>query len=232
MTNLSSIEVKENGLLVDAGRIYLNELLFTSNPFPLPAQYQSGLTDAMVIVRTPATVGTYNYVVKITDANGLSSEIKYSIRVGAATSIKRGVLLNQAGPNGTGGLDLDDAIGTPSASPLAEIKDEGTDFALPAESNWRQKISGVNGSEVRYIVPGMNGVNEAFDLSFVPYKEQLVSLWSSGVPFSSSTSNKVKLGDFFIVKNGDKYYLIETVGVVITPGVGDNSDYYEFDILR
>ena len=76
------------------------------------------------------------------------------VSVGQPVATILGALFNQAGPSGTGGLDLDTGASLGSTNANVEVRDMGIDTALPLANNWRQKIAGVNGTEIRYVKPG------------------------------------------------------------------------------
>lgn len=235
-SDLAFIEVLINDVkATDLTRIYYDDLNvpFTANPFPVPAADKDAFNKS-IIIKTPATAGTYKYTIKFVDKSGLSSSHIANVVVGTAISTLEGVLLNQGGPTGTGGLDLDTGQGTGSADTKAEIRDEGI-VNSNNDPTWKQQISAANNSTVRYIKKGQNGVAESFSFASINIKEQIVSLWGNGVAFTKKStdnnrdvSEKVAVGDIFIVKRDDKYYLLETKAVKVT--TTDNTDSYTFDV--
>lgn len=67
----------------------------------------------------------------------------------------------------------------------------------------------MNGSEVKYIIKGTNGISESFTFENVKYKEDVASLWSNGTAFVlkstdmlRAVSNKVAVGEVFSKKWG------------------------------
>jgi hypothetical protein len=238
---LASIEVLINDVkATDLNRIYFGNLQtkFTSNPFSLPVENQDAI-DKDIFFRAPSVAGVYVYTVKFIDVNGLSSTHQITANVGIKVTNLVGVLLNSAGVAGTGGLDLDTGAGTGSADAKAEVRDEGIVNDL-TDGTWKQQISGVNGSELKYIEKGKNGVPETFAFNNVSFKEQIAALWSSGRAFTQKStdnnrlvSDKVALGDVFILKNGTKYYMFSVKEIKITPettGEDRNKDSYTFDV--
>lgn len=226
--------------IMDLSRLYYGDIMtnFSANPFPIPAVDQDAL-DTQVFLRVPTTPGTYNYQIFIIDANQEGSSIQFDIDVpltGTPVDFLIGQLLNAAGPIGQGGLDLDEGISTGSNDPMAEIKDNGIDIEMPASSNWRQQIAGTNGSEIRYLIPGQNGLSETFSFNSIMFKEQIVDIFANGQEFVESNlsnelvSSQVNIGDIFIVKNGENYYIITVTNINITDD--SNMDSYTVDVMR
>ncbi len=238
---LSKIEVLINDVTAtDVSRLFYESLQapFSTNPLNIPAADQESFNKELIF-RAPAQSGTYKYTVKFIDEYGQSSVRNINVGVGTPVSVLEGILLNQSGPSGQGGLDLDTgtSTGTVSSDPntaKAEIRDEGI-INLQNDPTWKQQISGMNGSVVKYIVKGTNGVSESFSFDQVTYNEQIVALFANGVNFTQKStdgqrdvSNKVNPGDLFVVKNGDKHYLLVVKSIKVTND--DNKDSYTFDV--
>ena len=137
-------------------------------------------------------------------------------------------MLNQAGPAGTGGLDLDTGASTGSSDALAEIIDNGIDASLPAASNWIQSISSVNGSTIRVLRPGLNGLEETFSFASVLTKEEIPGLHNNNAAVYSGET--VIVGDLFTVERGGSFYILEVTNVNVT--TTDNSDSYRFNVKK
>lgn len=238
---LQSIEVLiDDKRATDSSRFFYHELTkpFNANPYAIPATDKDNL-DKDIIIRSPMTPGVYKYTIKFIDAAGLSSSKNITATVGKKVTMLTGILLNQSGPDGQGGLDLDTgkSTGTVSSDPTsatAEIRDEGI-VNLTNDPTWKQQISGMNGSVVKYIIKGKNGISETFKFEDVTFSEQIPALFTNGTDFTlkSTTgnrdvSNKVAVGDIFVVKNGAKHFLLVVKNVKIT--TNDNSDSYTFDV--
>ncbi len=226
--NLASIAVYEEGVLVDSSRLYIDGIQFPSNPAGLLESEYEGFT-ASISVRSQATENTTrNYTLEVEDDNGEKGTLAFTITTApsgtAITSTHIGVLFNQSGPSGTGGLDLDEGIGTGSGAASAEIRDMGSDFSLPPEQNWRQLISAVNGAELRRVGAS---VPETFDFSTVQFKEEIENAFASS---DSGSEFFVSIGSQFIVSGNGKYYLLKCTNIDIKPDEGDNGDSYTFDI--
>ncbi len=228
---LSSIEVRENGDLLDAGRLDWDSFNPDTNPFDVQESEKDGFTDKALYITTPDTEGLYQYDVIAIDEYGLKDTLTFMINVvmpSTPVDMLTGVLLNQAGPDGTGGLDLDTGKGTGSMDSEAEIVDKGIDENLPLNQNWKKNIAGINDTEVKYLRPGENGLPESFTFDGVESKEEVAASFANGVDFASSISSTVKIGDMFVAQRDGKTYIFLVTDLVETPD--DNSDYYEFSI--
>lgn len=232
---IATIAVYENGVLIaDPTRLDIAGNAFDANPYALPEALQAGFDDNLIL-RTGMAFGPTIYIIEVTDEFGGIAIQEITINIGTPLDdTLTGVLFNKSGPVGTGGLDLDAAVGTGSASMLAEIRDEGN--VSTTSTNWKKQVAGVNGSEMRYVVKGQNGVSEDFTFDGVSFKDQVTQLFDAGVPFTAtnsageSVSNVVVVGDIFSVKNGDKYYLLQVTAVTET--TNDNMDSYTMSIKK
>jgi len=220
---LNRLAVSENSTdITELTRLTFDGDVAGSNPTPLPTEAQTGFTWTVGIVSSK-DAGTNTYTLSVTDATGNVAQVSFDIvtEVGLETSTGY-LLLNQAGPAGTGGLDLDTGDGTGSADPEAEIKDEGIDLGAPSNDlNWKQQISAANSAAIRIPDAGLS----YDDLN---NSTQLEAAYEAGLDVT--ITDKVEIGDVFLVKNGEKYYVIKTVNVTVTPN--DNGDSYEFEIKK
>ena len=236
--DLASIAVYQNDDLISMlDRLAYKELSnkFDANPYLLPVDEKDG-GEVIIYLKVQETAETAAYRIVVTDEEGNSSDISFNVTTSTPVTEITGVLFNSAGPTGTGGLDLDTGDGTGSSNALAEIKDEGIDTDQVAATNWKQKISGVNGSEVRYLVPGMAGLSESFTYDDVSSEQVVAGLLESGVEFTGTNAggNKISdalaVGDMFAVRNGDNNYLVVVREVnIVTDSNGDN---YKVDIKK
>jgi hypothetical protein len=234
---LKTIEVQENGVkIADLSRVYYDKITapFTANPQAVLAEDKDAFSKS-IIINTPAMTGKYVYTFIFTDETGLSKSAKVTVSVGNNVETIVGALLNSAGPDGTGGLDLDTGKETGSISATSKLRDEGIDIGEPTATNWKQQVSGVNGSVVKYVVKGKNGVADTFTFAGVTTKEEVASLFAKGVDFTQKNgtrliSNKMAVGDVLIVQNGTKYYLLSIKSVSVTKA--DNNDKYTIDIKK
>lgn len=236
--DLESFAIYQNDELIsDLERMSYAELAntFTGNPQLLPDDDKEQATPT-IYLRAQASPSTDAYRFVLTDTEGNSVEFPFNIITATPVSEVTGVLFNSAGPAGTGGLDLDEGVGTGSSSSLAEIKDEGIDTDMPLATNWKRSIAGVNGSVIKQLKPGQNGLSEAFTYDDVTAKETVASVFDSGEAFTLTNaggdliSASVNVGDMFSVNNGDKYYLLVVRQVNVTDA--DNGDNYVIDIKQ
>jgi len=232
--NLQSIAVYENDSLISQfDRLSFDMTTFDTNPFTLPDDDKAGF-DKSVVIRTMMNFGPSTIRIEVTDELGQTASDSTVILVGSNVDTLMGVLFNAGGRAGTGGFDLDTGEGTGSSDMNAEIKDEGIDTDLPAESNWKKQISGVNGSVVKYLVPGMGGLAESFAFENISFKENIAVLFDNGLDFTEMNaggdliSGVISAGDILIVQNGEKSYLINVSAVNETSD--DNGDSYTLDI--
>lgn len=236
---MSSITVFENGEIIQdfADRLYYDALTtpFDSNPYALPQEDRMSL-DRTLFIRASTMTGVNAYRVVLTDEFGNSTSTEFNIDTGIAgtdVSLEMGVLFNRAGPAGTGGLDLDTGEGVGSSNADAEIRDEGIN-GDDLDVNWIKTITGVNGTELRSLFPGLNGLSEFFTFADIEKKEQIEGLWDSSFIFENTnadgnlTSFEVEVGDMFIAKKGTQYYSFVVREVNETPD--NNMDNYVVDI--
>ncbi len=236
---MSTLSIREDGTNVALDRIEIAGITSFGNPISLGLDLKVSFDFKITIkAHTMLTGKTYDFI--LTDDKGNLTQKSIVITVtGTPVFVLEGILLNQAGSGNTGGLDLDTGASTgatPSnpTSASAEIRDEGI-VNDQTDQTWKQQISGMNGSEVKYIIKGTNGISESFTFENVKYKEDVASLWSNGTAFVlkstdmlRAVSNKVAVGEVFLVKNGAKYYLLKVKNVKVT--TNDNKDQYTFDV--
>ena len=232
---LTFIVIADTEVVEDESRFFYGDLNtpFDENPFSLPESDREGFSTS-IFLRTTDRSGVEGYRIFVFDENEKAAFVDITINVGEPTSNIFGVLFNAAGPEGRGGLDLDEGFGTGSQSLLAEIKDEGIDLNQPIMDNWKRQISGVNGSIVRSLIPGMAGLSENYSFMNDYLRSDMIALYEAGIDFTITNSedevvsSKVNVGDSFIVRNGENYYLIFIREVNET---GDNNmDNYVIDI--
>ncbi len=192
-----------------------------------------------IYIKTPVASGTYIYTVLFRGVNGLEASRKIQITVGTPVVSLTGILANAAGGSTVGGLDLDSGASTSISatnptSATAEIRDEGQ-VNPPSDKTWRQQISGMNGAEIKYLIPGNNGLTPGFTIEGVLYKEEISVLWDRGISFTEKSGDGVRLisaqaktGDLFIVKSGSKYYLAKVTEIKAT--ASDDKDQMIFAV--
>jgi hypothetical protein len=235
---LNAFSVYEDGVKVSSDRLSVNGTPVASNPILLFDLEKNTFTwEVDVVAQDDASLRVYEFEVAAESGKTASRTVDITTTVGTAVDEITGVLLNQAGPAGTGGLDLDDGMGVGSLNAAAEIKDEGIDIGQPNATNWRQQISGSNGSVIKYLRAGENGLSESFSYDDVQYKEDIASLFTdNGIDFTLTNDNAelksdvVNEGDVFVVERDGAYYLLYVVSIEVT--ADNNADNYAFDIKK
>lgn len=204
-----------------------------NNPALLVSPYNVGFEFA-VQLRTMADYGVNTFRFLLTDSGDLTDEVSVAITTIAPEPVGTdlsgnlsGILLNQAGPAGTGGLDLDTGDGTGSADVASEIRDNGVDSG-PVATNWLQTISTINGANIRTL--NRDAMGESYDFATVTTVEEVQAAWDLGDAVSGNSTAALVIGDEFIVENADlsRRYLLQVVEVNVT--TDDNGDNYVFNI--
>lgn len=228
---LASMTITEDGTDVDASRITIENIAVANNPQLITDADKQGLVYNITITGSD-TPGDYTYETTVTDDGGLTDSDVFTVTVEDPTTPLSmdisGVLFNQAGPTGTGGLDLDIMNGgTGSADPSAEIRDWGIDTALPVDQNWRRQIGAALNHTMLFV-----GEDNTGEINFdaVTTVEAVADNYSKGTALVDNKSNVVIVGDVFAVQNADtgRLYLIRIDEVNTTPA--DNNDNYVISI--
>ena len=233
--DLNTVSIYEDGTLISFDRLTINGDPAAANPILLFGADKSDLTyDIGIVAHEDAATKVYS--VEVADESGLSGSVAINVTVSFelldATCV--GVLFNRSGPVGTGGLDLDECLGTGSTSDLAEIRDEGN--VATTSQEWKKQIAGVNGAVVKYVVPGQNGVAEDFTFESVEFKDQIATLFANGVDFTATNSdgelvsNVVEVGNYFVVSKDGINYLLEVTEITETNN--DNADSYTMNVKK
>lgn len=235
--DLSQIAVYENGILLPAENVSsVDEFDGSLTPFATnPMDVADGLSFIGAIQIDPVTpaAGLRTYTVEFSDTEGGLGSATFDVNfIEPTVDVIMGVLFNSAGPVGTGGLDLDNGEGSGSNDAIAEIKDEGIDMALPAETNWKQQISGTNGSSLVRI--DANNQPDGFDFDQVVSYQEVIDAYNAGAPLT--VTEALAGGEVFGVLRDGNYYLIRIaeVNVVVEPigTPGGNDDSYTIDIIN
>jgi hypothetical protein len=244
-SDLRTLTVFEDNTRVPLDRINLSAnplLIVDTDAKENGATYEIEVTpDASI-----TDAGVYTYSADIEDENGQVSTTSFILTTelsGTALEMTlTGVLLNQAGPAGTGGLDLSTGTSVGSDAAEADIQDEGIDNgSATVAGNWRQQISGANGATVVF-VDDLGKVAEGLTFETVEFQEQISDAFASGIELDGDDSNcdctdsindepvsmPVQVGDVFAVQRAGVTYLIQCTDVNVTDT--GNGDSYEFDI--
>ena len=117
----------------------------------------------------------------------------------------------------------------------AEIRDEGIDLNLALDQNWKKQIAGANGSIIRYLKPGENGLAESFDHDNITFKEVIADLHeNNGAELTAINadmeliSDPIQIGDVLTVRRCDETFPIRITDIAET--ADDNLDAYTMDI--
>jgi hypothetical protein len=226
---LTKIEVRENGTAIAADRVILDGNPAGGNPSPL-----NDLVDLnWVLEITADTVETTStYTIIITDANEKTASQSVDITTEnpiVLTPVKvqtMVLLLNQAGPIGTGGLDLETgaSVGTSGqtdADSTADIADMGIDQSLPNDQNWKQQIDSVNLSILKVPATGL-------DYDAIQHIEEIEEAYEAGMTLNNG-SEKVEVGDVFLCRTRrGNIFIFQTVAIDVT--TNDNDDKYTFEV--
>jgi hypothetical protein len=231
--DLVSIEVRENDQLVDPSKIFWQVITMpvADNPFDLSEDLKAGFEKQELFIMTPASEGNFIYKVTITDEFGLTAQLTFDVTTkpsGTPVEMLVGVLLNAAGPDGTGGLDLDTGSSTNSDDTAAEIKDNGININLPMDQNWLRTISPANNASMKYLRAGEGGLPEGFTFESIEFRENLGDLFENGVEFMGGSSEVVQIEDVFIVSRDGKFWALEVIEIVTD--LNNNDDSYKFDV--
>lgn len=243
---LKTVTISEGGTKVDLSRIEYVGVSGSANPLLLSGADKDGFTYEIKITAQD-TYDKRTYSVKVEDEVGLSDEVSFDVTI--VEPIEKsltGVLWNQGGPAGRGGIDLEDgsSTGTKMSSTgdpavdtsylRAEMRDMGIDSLAGSGDNWRRRIAAINGNEVRFLGNSLPD----FNFDNITTKEAIQTAFDAAAPFtetlpnwgSFTVSHQVAEGDIFVVKNSERYYLIMVDVIVETTILGDNEDHYEVSI--
>lgn len=224
--NMHRIRVEENGALLPEER-----LLFDNeekdNPLLLVNQEEE-LFSKEITFTANAVPGDYDIAVIIQDGatppNTAEYTFEYTVSEPDLNEIQ-GILYNAASSENAGGLNLQTGNSTGAGHSSAHIKDMGTDGG-PLASNWIQKIAPVinNGVSLRILSSDVN-------YDEIQFSTQIRDLYAGGTEIGSSgTSEKTKVGDTFVARKGENYYLFTIRKVNIT--TLSDEDNFEIAIKR
>lgn len=225
---IAQVAFYEDGVLLPADSVILvggdNDPI-SANPENIMATDNIYVENFRINAPNPSpSVRTYR--VDVIDSQGVAGSTSFTISF-LNVDIIPGVLLNAGGPPGTGGLDLDEGIGTGSQDATAEIKDEGIDLGAPSNAeNWIQRISAVNNAELRSLNDG--NAPDNFDFDLVTDYSQVTAAYSVGAPVT--ISDVVETGDIYAVERDGNFYLIRVDNITVTED--DNGDNYELTIIN
>ena len=221
---INSLSFLENGERFPdfSERLYLNDSAAVSNILPVDGDDRQGFSSEITILAA-AEAGSYEVEIMVADDDNNSATVSFIYFVSDVNTLE-GVLLNQAGPVGTGGLDLDNGQGTGSASPDAEIRDQGIDLGAEADSvNWIQRIAPITDNNVE-----LAALSAEFDFDGVYTQAQVAESFDEAATVAES--DVIQVGDVFAVRRAGNHYLLLVTDVNITPD--NNNDSYTFTIKQ
>ena len=233
---IQSISVLEDGLPIeDITRLDANGTPFPANPWVF-TEGQEAL-EIEVSIQTNTDGNDHRYEVVVGDANNESSIVGIDVAAqptgtDLTESLTGKLLLNQAGPTGTGGINLFTGESTGSMDESAQLRDEGIDLDVENAVNWKRQISGINGSVIRVVDTSLQP--ESFSFGAIQFKEEVQNLFDTGRALITENSAgrlvtlPVIVGDIFAVQQGETYFLVEVTNLNLTES--DNDDYYELSI--
>lgn len=241
---LKTLSINEGSDKLATSRFTINGGAVTSNnPLLILGADKDGVTYTITITPSAtAMVGDFTtYAFTVADDSNNTDLVDIVINTTGPlttplTSTLSGVLLNQAGPAGTGGLDLDTGTGTGSAAAGSEIRDLGLNCNMaPGTFNWLRKIGTINGAVmVRVDATQL----ESFTFAGVDNKEIIKDAYDTGIALTAGTSTNcttgattsvpntasVAVNDVFVVFANSKYYMFK-VDEIIENNTGNEDNY-------
>jgi hypothetical protein len=217
---LNSLAVIVDGRLLSADSLLFGGAAVAANPIVLSGADVNGFDTDLII--TTADKGTATYTLELTDESGATVSTSFDLTVMVEYTA---LLVNNRDGMEFGGLDLDDGQTVPFNSLIAEIRDKGIDLSKPNDENWYQQILPVNGSTLRK--PDLT-VAENFSYENATSRGAIVAAYDSGI--DKTESDVMAVGDLYIVKRLDNYYLLQCVEIEVTNS--NNLDYYKFNVKQ
>ncbi len=219
--DLSTIAVYDDGGLINATSLKLNDEDFDDNPYSLVGDDVSGFDMAAVVVDF-SEAGTYNLTFEVTDALGETASTEVSVVVGTPLNVtySEKFFFNLAGPAGfNGSFDLDLGESLASSSTDAELQDLGND----ANGDWRRQVAAEG--DAKLVAPSSSSP-ELFNYSSVNSAEALIAAFNTGVDVSTGTA-RIEIGDVFVVENNGDYYIIEFSNITTA---SNDEDFYTINV--
>lgn len=246
---LQSLAIDEGSNKLETTRFTINSgAVISNNPLLITGADADGVTYSIDITPSGAEqVGdltTFTFTVTSTDGETASTDIVITTAAEPGTDLTSsidGVLFNQAGPAGTGGLDLDTGTGTGSADADAEIRDLGLDCTMnPGTFNWLKQIGTVNGAEMVKIdqsaienfsfanIDKKEPIQDAYNNAAIALTDGTSTNCANGAETTVPNSSDVAVNDVFVVFANGNYYMIQIDA--INENDTDNGDNYEVSI--
>jgi len=226
--DLATMLVTRNGMVLGESRISWNGSDVLSNPFDLEAEQLMGFDDVDLTIRASNMEGEGNYLAIVTDVNGLSDSVAFTIiteTVGTPVDVAMGMFFNRSGQE-NGSFDFETNTNVSSSSEAADVRDLG--IVSNTDPTWLQQLESANGATLKKVVPGMGTILESFSFDDIEDKEELAALFDGAVDYNSET---VAAQDVFAVVTGEGTLAVFRIVAVNDDPVG-NDDNYEIDIKK
>lgn len=217
---LDELAVYADGELVPADSLLFGGTAVGGNPILLIGEEKTSF-DTELIIKT-ADKGTKAYTIELKDESGATVSTAFDLTVLVEYTA---LIVNNADGQQLGGLDMDNGVTVARGSLEAEIRDKGIDINLPNDQNWYQQILPVNGAELR--LPDLTA-SENFSYDNANSRAAIVAAFDSGI--AKTESDPVNVGDLFLVKREDNYYLMQCIETEVT--FNDNNDSYKFNVKQ
>lgn len=226
---LNSLNIKENGTNLPVSRFTIDGDIENSSTVLLLGSDQDGFTKTVSIV-APTTSGKYTYLFTVSDANQKSDDVSLEVTIAGLSTITSERVYNLAGPLASG-LDLSTGKAVAKSMdsetwPGAHILDAGNDL-VAGTFPWKGAIKNYDGSVIR------KTANSNWTAAIG--QGQIKSFFDASSDLATAT---LVVGDVYVVKKNDSYFMIRVKSVVddgkdISPEpYTHNLDYSEFEIKQ
>lgn len=203
VVSLLSLAIFEDGSLLQDDQLKINDgFIEAVNPFSLTAN--GSFYDIQINPDRPNN-DTRNYTFRVTDTNGLTSEINIIVTFDAPvvrpiSFNTSAVLYNSARSGEYGGLDLDTGESVGSFSRSAEIQDEGINLNSSSAETWRAQISAVTSNNsttnVGFIrVAKLNVVGSGMTFDSISSVDEIELLFAEGALADGDDNFSSTVGD-------------------------------------
>lgn len=217
---LNTLAIYADGELVPADSLLFGGTSVGQNPIVLVGPEKTNF-DTELIIKT-ANSGTKTYTIELKDESGAAVNTSFNLTVLVEYTA---LLVNNKDGQNFGGLDLDTGETVAFNSDRAEIRDKGIDLGRPVAQNWYQQILPRPGVELRE--PDLTQA-ENFSYENATSRAAIVAAFDTGI--AKTESDVVAVGDLFLVKRADHYYLLQCVEINVTPS--NNNDFYRFNVKQ
>jgi len=223
--DLKSLTVKENGTNLDVDRFLVDDNEPSSAAILLLGADKQGFTKVFEIDPVAKT-GAYKYEFVLTDEKNNTNTVALEVNIKTVATITSEKMYNYLGPL-AGGLDLLTGKAVVKGADVnnewatAHIRDNGNDV-VGNTYPWKGEFIPWKGSVVR------KTDNSNWDLTVSPV--QISSLFDNGL--TDLATVKMKVGDVYVVKNGDHYFMIKVKEVSDDGSASKNEDFSSFEIKQ